>query len=429
MQHPTPTQLYQAFQQHPLVCTDTRNLVEGSIFIALKGATFNGNEYAEKALAGGCAVAIIDEEKYYQGDNYILVEDCLKALQSIASEHRRQFSIPVIAITGSNGKTTTKELLNAVLSEQYTVLCTQGNFNNEIGVPLTLLGLNASHQMAIIEMGARFSGDIKELVNIAEPTHGLITNVGKAHLETMGGLEGVIKTKTELFRFLESHNGKALVRYEDAVLINEAKLLPTFTYGYNESADIIGTLKKEAPHIEFSWKKKGGEFDGEVTSPLMGEYNFQNILAAIATGVFFEIDAIAINRGIANYNPTNNRSQIIKTDRNTLLLDAYNANPSSMEAALRNFVHMDGEGKTLILGEMLEVGDNSEAEHKAILHLAAELGFTEIYLVGDEFSKITSAFDDAEKLREYLRTEKLTGKTILIKGSRKNKLEMLVDVL
>ena len=429
MQHPSSAQLYQAFQQHPSVCTDTRNLVEGSIFIALKGETFNGNEYAEKALAGGCAIAIVDEEKYYQGDNYILVEDCLKALQTLAREHRRQFSIPVIGITGSNGKTTTKELLNAVLSEQYTVLCTQGNFNNEIGVPLTLLGLNVSHQIAIIEMGARFQGDIEELVNIAEPTHGLITNVGKAHLETMGGLEGVVKTKTELYRYLEANNGNVFVRFEDAKLIQHTNNLPIFTYGYAESADIIGTLKKEAPHIEFSWKKKSGEFGGDITSPLMGEYNFQNILAAIAVGVFFDVDDTKINKGIANYNPTNNRSQIIKTDRNTLLLDAYNANPSSMEAALRNFVHMDGEGKTLILGEMLEVGDNSEAEHKAILHLAAELGFTEIYLVGDEFAKVSSAFDDAEKLREYLRTEKLTGKTILIKGSRKNKLEMLVDVL
>lgn len=430
MQHPSATQLYQAFQQHPFVCTDTRNLIPNSIFIALKGASFNGNQFAEKALAGGCAMAIVDEEQYYiDNGRYILVADCLTALQTLAREHRRQFAIPVIAITGSNGKTTTKELFNAVLSQQFKVLCTQGNFNNEIGVPLTLLGLNANHQIAIIEMGARFQGDIKELVDIAEPTHGIITNIGKAHLETMGGEEGVLKTKTEQYHYLKQHNGTVFVRYEDVKLTNAAQGLQVFTYGYNNAADITGKLLKEAPHIEFSWKKKDGEFSAVVTSPLMGEYNFQNILAAIAAGVFFGVGADKINAGIEGYNPTNNRSQIIKTERNVLLMDAYNANPSSMEAALRNFVHMDGAEKVLILGEMLEVGKNSEAEHRNILELAKQLGFTDIYLVGSEFKNVSDAFDDAEKLQEYLRTNKLAGKTILIKGSRKNKLEYLVDVL
>lgn len=415
------------------MCTDTRNITPGAIFFALKGESFNGNAFAQKAIDGGCIYAVIDEPQYAQGPNFIVVENVLKTLQLLAREHRRHFNIPVVAITGSNGKTTTKELFNAVLSKKFDVLATQGNYNNEIGVPLTLLGLHKNHDIAIIEMGARKQGDIKELVEIAEPTHGLITNVGKAHLETMGGLEGVVKTKTELYNYLDEEGGVTFVRYEDAKLMELAPELKKFTYGCKEEANVVGKLLEEMPNVVFKWKLSiENKFGNDITSPMMGGYNFQNILAAIAAGVHFKVPAAQINEAIEEYTPTNNRSQVIKTERNTLYMDAYNANPTSMEGALRNFAKLPIDNKVLILGEMLEVGELSEAEHEYALQIAASLGMTEVYVVGPEFLKVTNnqrAFNTVDDLKAHLKNQHLTGKTILVKGSRKNKLEEVVEVL
>jgi UDP-N-acetylmuramoyl-tripeptide--D-alanyl-D-alanine ligase len=432
MQNVIP-QLYNLFIKNPVVCTDTRNITPGAIFFALKGESFNGNAFAQKAIDGGCIYAVIDEPQYAQGPNFIVVENALKTLQLLAREHRRHFNIPVVAITGSNGKTTTKELFNAVLSKKFDVLATQGNYNNEIGVPLTLLGLHKNHDIAIIEMGARKQGDIKELVEIAEPTHGLITNVGKAHLETMGGLEGVIKTKTELYKYLDEEGGVTFIRYEDAKLMELAPELKKFTYGCKEEANVVGKLLEEMPNVVFRWKLSiENKFGNDITSPMMGGYNFQNILAAIAAGVHFKVPAAQINEAIEEYTPTNNRSQVIKTERNTLYMDAYNANPTSMEGALRNFAKLPINNKVLILGEMLEVGDLSEAEHEYALQIAASLGMTEVYVVGPEFLKVTNnqrAFNTIDDLKAHLKNQHLTGKTILVKGSRKNKLEEVVEVL
>jgi UDP-N-acetylmuramoyl-tripeptide--D-alanyl-D-alanine ligase len=432
MQNVIP-QLYNLFIKNPVVCTDTRNITPGAIFFALKGESFNGNAFAQKAIDGGCIYAVIDEPQYAQGPNFIVVENALKTLQLLAREHRRHFNIPVVAITGSNGKTTTKELFNAVLSKKFDVLATQGNYNNEIGVPLTLLGLHKNHDIAIIEMGARKQGDIKELVEIAEPTHGLITNVGKAHLETMGGLEGVIKTKTELYKYLDEEGGVTFIRYEDAKLMELAPELKKFTYGCKEEANVVGKLLEEMPNVVFRWKLSiENKFGNDITSPMMGGYNFQNILAAIAAGVHFKVPAAQINEAIEEYAPTNNRSQVIKTERNTLYMDAYNANPTSMEGALRNFAKLPVDNKVLILGEMLEVGDLSEAEHEYALQIAASLNMTEVYVVGPEFLKVTNnqrAFNTVDDLKAHLKNQHLTGKTILVKGSRKNKLEEVVEVL
>ena len=425
--------IYSLFTKNPVVCTDTRNIQQGAMFFALKGESFNGNEFAQKAIDGGCAYAIIDEEKYNTGDKFIVVDDVLKTLQLLAREHRRAHNISVIGITGSNGKTTTKELFNAVLSKKYKVLATKGNLNHEIGVPLTLLGLTKEHDIAIIEMGARMQGDIKELVEIAEPTHGIITNVGKAHLETMGGLDGVVKTKTELYDYLEREGGVTLIRFEDEILMSKAPELKRVTYGCKDGADIAGKLIEDMPSIVFTWKLKiENRLGPQVTSPMMGSYNFTNIMAAVAVGVHFKVPHVLINDAIEEYTPTNNRSQVVKTERNTLFLDAYNANPTSMEAALRSFARVVADKKALILGEMLEVGELSAAEHEYAIQVATSLGMSELYLVGAEFKKVTKSFptfNTIEELKADLENRHLSGRTILIKGSRKNKLEELVGVL
>ena len=354
--------LYQIFLDCQLVTTDSRNCPEGSLFIALKGESFNGNAFAGKALETGCAYAIIDEPEYaVEGDQrYILVDNCLQTLQQLANYHRRQLGTRVIGITGTNGKTTTKELISAVLSQSHNILYTLGNLNNHIGVPSTLLRLKAEHDLAVIEMGANHPGEIKFLSEIAEPDCGIITNVGKAHLEGFGSFEGVIKTKGELYDFLRKKEGSTVfIHHDNAYLMNIAGGLNLIPYGTEDDLYVNGRITGNSPYLTFEWKAgKAGE-TYQVQTQLIGEYNFPNALAAITIGLFFGVEAAKINEALAGYTPQNNRSQLKKTNDNTLIIDAYNANPTSMMAALQNFRNMEVPHKMLLLGDMRELGAES----------------------------------------------------------------------
>jgi len=427
MPHVTTEQLYTHFRQHPLVCTDTRNIQAGCLFFALKGASFNGNAFAAEALSKGAAYAVIDEEQFAQGGRFLLVQDVLKALQDLARYHRRQLSTKMIAVTGSNGKTTTKELLNAVLSQKYNVLCTQGNLNNHIGVPLTLLRLRPEHEIAVIEMGANHQGEIDLLCAIAEPDAGLITNVGLAHLEGFGGPEGVLKGKTELYRRLAARGGHVFVLADDERLLRAAAGIRQTTYGSSVNAQVRGRAGKAELQLSFSWQT--ANIPGhEVQTQLAGAYNLPNLLAAVTVGLHFGLSAGQIDAGIAGYVPSNNRSQLEKRGSNLLLLDMYNANPSSMRAALENFAAMKGEKKLLILGDMLELGEASAAEHQRIVDLLEEKKFSDVLLVGPEFQKTSDQiglkrFSNSEEATDYLKKHRAENALVLVKGSRGIKLE------
>ena len=472
-------ELYKLYQQHPHITTDSRDCPEGSIFIALKGDNFNGNQFALQALEKGCAYAIVDEpelltkttgttkttgcadsmeEKLSKlsklslnkelSSRIIVVDDCLQTLKDIAREHRRQFDIPVIAITGTNGKTTTKELIKAVLSEKYNVLATEGNFNNDVGVPKTLLRLNKEHEIAIIEMGASHPGDIKTLVETAEPTCGLITNVGRAHLQGFGSFEGVIKTKGELYDYLKANTqGPIFINADNDILLDligdddDIFLTPYSTDPEKQYMCISGEVVSCDPELTFRWRKPLMELEEtgasqkwhKVRTHLIGAYNIDNLLAAIAVGINFGVDRKAICHALENYVPTNSRSQLVQTEHNRLIVDAYNANPSSMAAAIDNFRLMpalEGEAKMAILGEMRELGDVSREEHQHILDLLADSGIEEVWLVGEEFSGLTPHyFHDVEEVKAHLQAHRPTGKLILIKGSNGNKLYQLPDFL
>ena len=330
--------LYDLFIHNPQITTDSRNCPKGSIFFALKGDKFDGNQYAGKALASGCVYAVIDNPDYYIGERTILVDNVLKTLQQLAHHHRKVLGLPIIGITGTNGKTTTKELLAAVLSTKFNLLYTEGNFNNHIGVPLTLLRLTHDHEMAVIEMGASHPGDIKELVDIVHPNYGIITNVGRAHLEGFGSFEGVIRTKGELYDYIRRSKGKIFIKKENEYLQSIAKGIEQITYGNGDDAFASGQVVSCDPFLVFNWKQQGKLHT--VETHIIGSYNLDNVLAAVAVGRFFKIPAERISRAIAAYEPTNNRSQFKKTDNNELIIDAYNANPSSMKVALDNFITM-----------------------------------------------------------------------------------------
>lgn len=431
MTHSSLEQIYSIFQVHPEVCTDSRNPIDGSIFFALSGPSFNGNAFANQALAGGCSCAVIDDVNYQLDNRFILVENTLKTLQNLARLHRRKMNIPVIGVTGSNGKTTTKELVRNVLSKKFNTLATIGNLNNQIGVPLTLLRIKNDTEIAIIEMGASKQGDIKELVDIAEPTFGIITNIGLAHLEGMGGREGVIKTKTELYQFIREHSGVVFLNSTHPIFIEKAQGIRKFTFGNSESDDIWADFEGSNPFVKFSWKKKTETIPhNTVDTQLMGRYNFENIIAALAIGVYFNVPDDAIEDAIRSYNPDNNRSQIIETGKNTLIMDAYNANPTSLEAAILNFYEMEVPKKVLIIGKMMELGETTEMEHERIGNLATSKSFHHVFLIGEAYKKarITSAekiFDTTEDAYAWFKEHPITQATILIKGSRANKLEML----
>lgn len=422
--------LYDLFIHNPQITTDSRNCPKGSIFFALKGDKFDGNQYAGKALASGCVYAVIDNPDYYIGERTILVDNVLKTLQQLAHHHRKVLGLPIIGITGTNGKTTTKELLAAVLSTKFNLLYTEGNFNNHIGVPLTLLRLTHDHEMAVIEMGASHPGDIKELVDIVHPNYGIITNVGRAHLEGFGSFEGVIRTKGELYDYIRRSKGKIFIKKENEYLQSIAKGIEQITYGNGDDAFASGQVVSCDPFLVFNWKQQGKLHT--VETHMIGSYNLDNVLAAVAVGRFFKIPAERISRAIAAYEPTNNRSQFKKTENNELIIDAYNANPSSMKVALDNFITMPVQPKAIILGDMRELGPTSDELHAEVVEQIKKGQFEKVFLCGEHFSKVGkefSPFATTEAMTEELRRQPLKGYHILIKGSHSMGLEKLADIL
>ena len=494
------SEFYTLYNQHPAITTDSRVCPSGSIFFALKGESFDGNAFAEKALQAGCAYAVIDDTSYctgnpdsvstpsksivtdeglpYADNRIILVDDVLSTLQQLACFHRDTLGIPVIGITGTNGKTTTKELTAAVLSKKYNTLYTQGNLNNHIGVPLTLLRLTREHEIAVIEMGANHPGEIRDLANIALPDYGLITNVGYAHLEGFGSFEGVVRTKGELFDFVQKADGKIFINRDDENLTGIAEGLEQITYGItpvfegsveerdninnntnaNEKAPFVsGKILGRHPFLSLAWQQQDGATQHSVQTHLVGDYNLWNVLAAIAIGVYFDIAPEQINDAIENYEPSNNRSQLMRTEHNTLVIDAYNANPSSMRAALENFASpseanpespvntqpdssitkpsintIESLPKAIILGDMLELGEKSPELHADILKLAETLDIEKILLCGEQFSAVGKGhicFPSVEALDDFLKEKPLFGYNILIKGSHGIHLEKIIKRL
>lgn len=437
------SELYNLYSQHPCITTDSRDCPAGSIFLALKGASFNGNKFAANALQKGCAYAIIDDPDYMvAGDSrYLFTDDCLSTFKQLAREHRRRFHIPVVGITGTNGKTTTKELIAAVLQKKYNVMYTQGNYNNDVGVPKTLFQLNANHEMAVVEMGASHPGDIRTLVETAEPTCGLITNVGRAHLQGFGSFEGVMATKGELYDFLNKHNAPTFIHKENAYLQQMAKdrtLNNLISYSTNDdtSCMVCGKVECDFPSLTFLWREQE-RLDqwNRVETHLVGAYNLSNLMAAVCVGRHFGVPNEQINQALANYQPTNNRSQWMRTKDNTLIVDAYNANPTSMKAALENFLHMalpaNMERKMLILGEMKELGRYSEEEHQKIVDYL-KANFETVWLVGEAFIKTSAPFRmfrDVEEVKTALSSTPPHNYFILIKGSNSTRLYSLPELL
>ncbi|MBO4216264.1 MAG: UDP-N-acetylmuramoyl-tripeptide--D-alanyl-D-alanine ligase [Bacteroidaceae bacterium] len=424
--------LYELFLQHPTITTDSRDVPEGSMFFALKGETFDGNAYAKMALEQGAAYAVIDEKDYAEEGNerLILVEDVLTTLQQLAKYHRVHLGTPIIGITGTNGKTTTKELIATVLKKKYNVLYTQGNFNNHIGVPKTLLQLTKEHDLAVVEMGANHPGEIKTLVEIVLPDFGIITNVGKAHLLGFGSFEGVIRTKGELYDFLRVIQGTVFINNDNPHLLGISKGLKLVKYGQQAADDLLvkGEFVECNPFLKFQWN------GGLVQTQLIGSYNLDNALAAACIGTFFEVPANDICDALSEYKPSNNRSQLTITKDNKLVVDAYNANPTSMRAALDNFRLIKDGHKMCILGQMGELGEASEEEHQKVVDLLGECGFEKVWLVGENFAKTQhpadyQLFANVEEVKAAISSQKPQGYLILIKGSNSNKLVQTVELL
>jgi len=424
--------LYSAFIKHDQIVTDSREVRPGCIFFALKGEKFDGNTFAGKAIENGASLAVIDDPKYPAGSNYFLVENVLRTLQELATYHRTQLKIPVIGITGTNGKTTTKELITRVLSKKLKTCSTTGNLNNHIGVPLSVLSIKTDDEIAVIEMGANHTGEIEALCSIAQPDYGIITNVGKAHLEGFGSYEGVINAKNELFQHLHKNNGHAFVNSSDERLMNLSSNIERTKYGERADADAIGTFTGKFPYI--SVRVKFGDYTENINTRLVGSYNFNNVMAAACIGAYFGVEPPQIKEAIEGYSPDNNRSQILDTLNNKLILDAYNANPTSMEAALRSFAAYPVQNKSLIVGDMLELGSASLPEHQRMLDIIDSLGFGDVFLVGKTFSlanrnpEIHSFTTVIDALR-WFEVHAMVNKTILIKASRGIRLEKLLAVL
>lgn len=424
--------LYNLFRQHPYISIDSRKTQAGSIFFALKGDNFNGNRFAGKALEQGAAYAVIDDPAFYAGEKTLLTTDVLSALQTLASDYRKSLNIPILGITGTNGKTTSKELIYAALSSRFTTHATSGNLNNHIGVPLTLLTITPETEIAVVEMGANHIGEIAALCAIARPTHGIITNIGKAHLEGFGSPEGVVTAKNELYEHLRAHGGTAFVNLDNELLNSLSQDLQRITYGSSKTATYRGSVSGTLPLLSVTLHSPA---QVEISSQLTGMYNFENIMAAMAVAGHFRANLKSAAESIEKYIPRMNRSQVIETGNNSLVLDAYNANPSSMQAALANFADSDAGSKSVILGDMFELGTMAAEEHLNILKLAVESGFRNILTAGPNFRQASSGFnsvvgfDTTEELHNYLKTRPMKGEVILIKGSRGMKLETITDAL
>ncbi|MGE5425306.1 MAG: UDP-N-acetylmuramoyl-tripeptide--D-alanyl-D-alanine ligase [Syntrophothermus sp.] len=424
--------LYKIFLENPLVITDSRKVVPGCMFFALKGENFNGNQFALNALEKGASCAVVDDpELQGKDDRLIHTADVLETLQQLALHHRKQLNIPVIAITGTNGKTTTKELTQAILQEKFSTIATVGNLNNHIGVPLTLLTITRETEIAIVEMGANHQGEIKMLCNLALPTHGMITNIGKAHLEGFGGYDGVIRAKTELYSFIRETKGIIFINQDDELLNKHAEGIRRITYGTTTEASVRGNAITADPMLGMEIVLSS---PARIQTQLFGAYNATNVLAAACIGRTFGVEDELICKALESYQPVNNRSQVCRTLRNRLFLDAYNANPSSMEQAIRNFAAVPGDRKVYILGDMLELGDESPAEHAQVLNILEEVNAKEVFLVGPVFLEVNRkiewpGFGDSDLARMWLEHHVISGADILVKGSRGIRMERIVEVL
>ncbi|WP_397447900.1 UDP-N-acetylmuramoyl-tripeptide--D-alanyl-D-alanine ligase [Polaribacter sp. R77954] len=415
------SEIYKLYKKHYLVDTDTRKIRKNTLFFALKGDHFNGNKFAEKALNLGAKYAIVDEEAYRTNENFILVDNVLNTLQKLANYHRKHLGIPIIALTGSNGKTTTKELINTVLHKKYNTVATVGNLNNHIGVPLTLLSMTPKHEMGIVEMGANHQKEIEFLSAICEPDYGFITNFGKAHLEGFGGVAGVIQGKSELYTFLKTNHKIAFVNPDDKIQIEKTKEIESIHFDLKNLK-----LLEVNPFLRITYKNT------TIQSNLIGKYNFSNIAAAITIGTYFKVNEKAIKEAIESYIPKNNRSQIINKQSNTIILDAYNANPSSMKVALENFATLPHENKMVILGDMFELGTDSFTEHQTIINLCDSLQFSQQYFIGKNFYKCKTnkqKFETFADFENYIKKNPLKNLSILIKGSRGMQLERILDLI
>ena len=429
----TISRIYKLFLENPVISTDSRKITKGSIFFALKGENFDGNKYANDALNAGCVAAIVDDPEINH-PNCIYVENVLTTLQTLSNIHRKSLGIKVIGITGSNGKTTTKELIYNVLKQKYNVHATVGNLNNHIGVPLTLLSLTKDTEIAIVEMGANHPGEIMELAKIAEPDYGLITNIGRAHLGGFGSFEGVKKTKGELYEYISINGGVVFYNAANDILNDLIKKysLEDYAIPYGYGYRSISISKSNNPFLKVEVINHNGDSFIEIQTSLVGSYNFENVYAAMTVGKYMGVPVEKIRIAIESYTPSNSRSQLVKTKLNTLVLDAYNANPTSMENALENFSKIEGDNKIVMLGEMLELGEYSDDEHKRIVALAKSLGFSSIYLVGKGFGKFSEGclyFGSSDDCANYLLNNPIQNSVILVKGSRGVKLEKVVPFL
>ena len=431
------SEIYSIFCNYPIVTTDSRMCIKDSIFFALKGDRFNGNIFAEEALVAGCVYAIVDEwdEEVRNNERIIKVDNVLKTLQQLANYHRKKLKIPIIGITGTNGKTTTKELISISLSREFNVASTQGNFNNHIGVPLTLLSMNKTHEIGVVEMGANHPGDIKELCEIAEPNYGVITNVGKAHLEGFGTFENIIKTKCELYDYIRNNEGKVFVNRDNSILYDLSEGMDRILYGKNDpSLFASGTIADATPFLEFDWSFFDSSY--RVKTRLVGEFNFDNAIAAVAVSKFFGINAERISSSLEDYEPTNYRSQFMRTTKNDLIIDTYNANPTSMKTSLDFFISIPTTlPKMAILGEMKELGEVSENEHKRMISYLLDNSDLEIYLVGQVFTNLIipdskfKFFESVIELNLFLKKSQITGYYIFIKGSNSVQLDKVIEFL
>lgn len=424
----TIEKIYQYYSKKYLVSTDSRKIEEGCVFVALKGERFDGNDFAYQVAQDNIAACVIaDRKDLPHHERLFIVEDSLTTLQEVARLHRERCNIPIIGITGTNGKTTTKELTAAVLSKKFNLIYTQGNFNNHLGLPLTILRIKPDTEMAVVEMGANHPNEIDQLCTIANPDFGIITNIGKAHLEGFGSFEGVVKTKNELYDFIRNKNGKLFVNHDNELLMNLSNGIDIQTYGKDNNANIKASIVSSNPYLIINWE------GNEIKTNLVGDYNFENVMAAISVGCHFNIEKNLIIEALENYTPTNNRSQFIKSEKNEIVMDAYNANPVSMHHAIKNFRNISSDNTLLILGDMRELGKDSEKEHKIIVNLIKELKFENVILVGSEFKKTAgtdfTTFDNVDELLSYINDNNISGKKILIKGSNSIRLEKIVNVL